>query len=98
MTLPPRPVDEHGLEEITGLFSSPRKPSPASKRQTIVESIEVPDNATTPQAFSRSQGKHNIGPGLKDTDEADSSNPSYSQFSEALHPRQRSSSSSVGIA
>lgn len=84
VTLAPRPVDEHGLEEITGLFSSPRKPSPASKRQTIIESIEMLDDATTPQGRSRSQGKLNVGPGHTDTDEATSSNPSNRQFCATL--------------
>lgn len=60
VTLAPRPLDEHGLEEITGLFSSPRKPSPASNRMTVIESIEKPDNVTTPQPASRSQGKFEV--------------------------------------
>lgn len=54
VTLEPRPLDEHGLEEITGLFSSPRKPSPISKR-TIMESIEEPEETTTPRTNSQTK-------------------------------------------
>lgn len=57
VTLAPRPLDEHGLEEITGLFSSPRKPSPINGKKTIIESIENSNDATTPQANPRSQSE-----------------------------------------
>lgn len=49
LTLEARPVDQYGMEEITGLFSSPKKPSPVAQR-VIVESIEVHDK--TPRAGS----------------------------------------------
>jgi hypothetical protein len=39
VTLEQRPLDLNGMEEITGIFSSPRKPSPL-KQVTLVESIE----------------------------------------------------------
>ena len=55
--LEPRPLDEHGLEEITGLFSSPRKPSPVNNKRNVIASVEVPDNATTPRAALLSQGE-----------------------------------------
>lgn len=56
VTLAPRPLDEHGLEEVTGLFSSPKKPSPVTSRKTVIESVEVVQDATTPQAALRSEG------------------------------------------
>src|SRR5689334_17211686 len=40
VTLPPRDLDEHGLESMSGMFSSPRKPSPATDRRAIIESVE----------------------------------------------------------
>ncbi|KAK5089127.1 mitotic fidelity of chromosome transmission- protein [Lithohypha guttulata] len=49
LTLEARPVDQYGMEEITGLFSSPKKPSPVAQR-VIVESIEVHNK--TPRAGS----------------------------------------------
>lgn len=39
VTLEQRPLDINGMEEITGIFSSPRKPSPL-KQVTLVESVE----------------------------------------------------------
>ena len=48
VTLAPRALDKHGLEEMSGLFSSPRKPSPVSK-QIIMESVEE-DMQQTPRA------------------------------------------------
>lgn len=57
VTLEPRPLDEHGMEEMTGLFSSPRKPSPVNNKRTIVASIEEPDNAITPRVALPSQGE-----------------------------------------
>lgn len=44
VTLAPRNLDEHGMEEMTGLFSSPKKPSPAQvqghNKRAIMESVE----------------------------------------------------------
>ena len=39
VTLEPRPLDKDGMEEITGIFSSPRKPSPL-KTVMILDSVE----------------------------------------------------------
>lgn len=39
VTLDQRPLDANGIEEISGIFSSPRKPSPL-KNVTILESVE----------------------------------------------------------
>lgn len=39
VTLEQRPLDINGMEEITGIFSSPRKPSPL-KQMTLMASIE----------------------------------------------------------
>lgn len=40
VTLEQRPLDINGMEEITGIFSSPRKPSPL-KQVTMMESVEA---------------------------------------------------------
>lgn len=60
VTLEPRPLDEHGLEEMTGLFSSPRKPSPVSSKRTVMASVEMPVNAATPRAALPSQGEFQL--------------------------------------
>ncbi|EXJ93292.1 hypothetical protein A1O1_01684 [Capronia coronata CBS 617.96] len=39
VTLDQRPLDANGMEEISGIFSSPRKPSPL-KKMTTMESVE----------------------------------------------------------
>lgn len=39
VTLEQRPLDKDGMEEITGIFSSPRKPSPL-KNVMVLESVE----------------------------------------------------------
>lgn len=39
VTLDQRPLDLNGIEEITGIFSSPRKPSPL-KQMILMQSIE----------------------------------------------------------
>lgn len=39
VTLEQRPVDANGMEEITGIFSSPRKPSPL-KNMVVMESVD----------------------------------------------------------
>ncbi|KAJ9504405.1 mitotic fidelity of chromosome transmission- protein [Exophiala xenobiotica] len=39
VALEQRPLDANGMEEITGIFSSPRKPSPL-KNMTVMESVE----------------------------------------------------------
>jgi len=39
VTLDQRPLDINGMEEITGIFSSPRKPSPL-KQMTLIPSVE----------------------------------------------------------
>jgi len=54
-TLAPRNLDEHGLEELTGMFSSPRKPSPAQAhdKRMIMESVEDVTGQETPRAASR---------------------------------------------
>lgn len=39
VTLDQRPLDLNGMEEITGIFSSPRKPSPL-KQVTLMQSVE----------------------------------------------------------
>lgn len=44
MTLPQGKLDEHGLEEITGLFSSPVKPSP--KKSIPIATSKDAQNST----------------------------------------------------
>ncbi|KIW28818.1 uncharacterized protein PV07_04684 [Cladophialophora immunda] len=52
VTLDHRPLDANGMEEISGIFSSPRKPSPL-KNVMIVESVEGPSTlAESPQMSS----------------------------------------------
>ena len=50
VTLAPRNLDEHGLEEMTGMFSSPKKPSPAHNKRLIMESVEEVNGDETPRA------------------------------------------------
>lgn len=45
ITLPQQRLDEHGLEEVSNLFSSPRKPSP-------LKNVINADGLTPPQALS----------------------------------------------
>ncbi|KAK5302704.1 mitotic fidelity of chromosome transmission-related protein [Exophiala xenobiotica] len=55
VALEQRPLDANGMEEITGIFSSPRKPSPL-KNMTVMESVEEAESALTPtQALSSSR-------------------------------------------
>ncbi|KIV87099.1 hypothetical protein PV11_02669 [Exophiala sideris] len=54
VTLEPRPLDANGMEEITGIFSSPRKPSPL-KNVIVMESVEETNLSATPaQSLRRS--------------------------------------------
>ncbi|KIW79227.1 hypothetical protein Z517_05839 [Fonsecaea pedrosoi CBS 271.37] len=57
ITLDHRPLDANGMEEISGIFSSPRKPSPL-KNMTVMESVEGHSTSTeSPQRSSpRSPG------------------------------------------
>lgn len=50
VVLAPRTVDENGLENMTGMFSSPAKETPASNKRSIMESIENDFATTTPRA------------------------------------------------
>ena len=56
VTLAPRNLDEHGLEEMSGMFSSPRKPSPAQvhNKRVIMESVEEVHAEETPRAAGTS--------------------------------------------
>ncbi|KAK5045013.1 hypothetical protein LTR84_010161 [Exophiala bonariae] len=47
VTLDQRPLDLNGMEEITGIFSSPRKPSPL-KHVILMQSIEESDSVHSP--------------------------------------------------
>ena len=51
VTLDQRPLDANGIEEISGIFSSPRKPSPL-KNVTILESVE--ESRASPEAVEMS--------------------------------------------
>ncbi|OAP57862.1 hypothetical protein AYL99_08600 [Fonsecaea erecta] len=52
VTLDHRPLDANGMEEISGIFSSPRKPSPL-KNMMIMQSVEGPSPvAESPQMSS----------------------------------------------
>lgn len=48
--LPPRTVDEHGMENMTGIFSSPTKETPTPNKRAIMDSIENDYTTTTPRA------------------------------------------------
>ncbi|KAK6380715.1 mitotic fidelity of chromosome transmission-related protein [Exophiala oligosperma] len=48
VTLEQRPVDANGMEEITGIFSSPRKPSPL-KNMVVMESVDEAASSLTPR-------------------------------------------------
>ncbi|KIW13621.1 hypothetical protein PV08_08812 [Exophiala spinifera] len=48
VTLEQRPIDENGMEEITGIFSSPRKPSPL-KNMVVMESVDEAGSSLTPR-------------------------------------------------
>ena len=48
ITLPRQRLDEHGLEEVSKLFSSPKKPSPLKHVFTAAAILEE-DNAATPR-------------------------------------------------
>ena len=54
VTLAPRALDEHGLENMTGLFSSPEKTMPSTSDKTsVVDSIESDSSdavGTTPRS------------------------------------------------
>ncbi len=50
VTLAPRSLDEHGLEDMSGMFSSPRKASPGHNKRVIMESVEEVDGKVTPRA------------------------------------------------
>lgn len=60
VTLAPRNLDEHGFEEMSGMFSSPRKPSPAQahNKRVIMESVEEVNGEETPRAASMSTSKN----------------------------------------
>lgn len=55
--LAPRGLDEYGLEEMTGMFSSPRKPSPATNKKSIMESVEEDEvnSEPTPRAGEKAR-------------------------------------------
>jgi len=59
VTLAPRNLDEHGLEEMSGMFSSPRKPSPAQahNKRIIMESVEDVESEETSRALGKISGK-----------------------------------------
>ncbi|RVX66794.1 hypothetical protein B0A52_08987 [Exophiala mesophila] len=59
VTLEPRPLDKDGMEEITGIFSSPRKPSPL-KTVMILDSVEEAGLSITPkqQPSAKSSTRH----------------------------------------
>lgn len=40
VVLPHGRLDVNGMEEISGIFSSPRKPSPLRKSMSIVDAVE----------------------------------------------------------
>jgi len=60
VSLAPRNLDEHGLEEVSGMFSSPRKPSPAQvhSKRVIIESVEEVRDEETPRAAGMSTSKN----------------------------------------
>lgn len=49
-TLAPRKLDQHGLEEVSGLFSSPRKPSPTKRNDGVVQTMEEESDQATPKS------------------------------------------------
>lgn len=49
-TLAPRKLDEYGMEEVSGMFSSPKKPSPVKAAEEILKSVEEDVREETPRA------------------------------------------------
>jgi len=48
-TLAPRKLDEFGMEEVSGMFSSPRKPSPIKPIENVLQSVEEDVSEKTPR-------------------------------------------------
>ncbi|KAL2415760.1 hypothetical protein ABEF95_007746 [Exophiala dermatitidis] len=59
VTLEQRPLDANGMEEISGMFSSPRKQSPL-KKMTTMENVD--ETSPSPEAHEESVNRTNLNP------------------------------------